>query len=136
MKYERICTVPRGHSIPDGEDGYEVKVIAETIEDEIALKNESIMELEKEAIEGINAIIEKVESATGRRLCGVKHISPKLGESKPKKFRPELEQPAYGDLRTHVYALGANVARHWDFEEEEKFIDWLNPIIREGYRDG
>lgn len=136
MKYERVCTVPRGQTIPDGEDGYTVNVISENIEDEIALKNEAIMELEKEAIEGINAIIERVESATGRRLCGVKHISPRTDAKKPKKYRPTLEQPCYGDLRTHVYALGANVARHWDFKEEEDFIDWLNPIIREGYRDG
>jgi NDP-sugar pyrophosphorylase family protein len=133
MKYERICTVPRGHTIPDGEDGFTVSVIAETIEDEIALKQEAILELEKEAIEGINAIIERVEIATGRRLRGVKHISATVG-TKSKKFRPKLEQPCYGDLRTHIYSLGANVAKHWDFDEEDDFIDWLNPIIRDGYQ--
>ena len=136
MEYQRICTVPRGQTIPDGEDGFTVNVIPENIEDEIALKNEAIMELEQEAIEGINAIIEKVEAATGRRLCGVKHVSPRTDAKKPKKFRPNFTQPEYGELRTHMYTLGANVCKHWDFEEEEAFIDWMTPIIREGFRDG
>lgn len=137
MKYERICTVPRGQVIPEDQDGYEVNVIAESLEDEIELKNDSISELEKEAAEGINAIIDKVEILTGRPLRGIlKGI--KYGESikKKKKYRPHLTQPEYGELRTHCYALGVKVREHWEFDDEESFIDWLNPVIREGYRDG
>ncbi len=132
MKYERICTVPRGQVIPEEEDGYEVKVIAENLDDEIALKNEAITELEKEAIEGINGIIAKVEAATGRTLKGIKYVEGK--SFKGPKFRPTLTQPQYGELREHCYTLAHNVHSFWSFSDEEAFLDWVGPIFREGFR--
>jgi hypothetical protein len=134
MKYERICTVPRGQVIEDGDDGYTVKVIAENLSDEMTLQQESILELEKTAIEGINAIIADVEAATGRTLCGIKNVQAHA--RKEKKFRPKLKSPEPGHLREHMYALGMSVCRHWDFEEEDRFIDWVVPILRSGFQEG
>ena len=131
MKYERISTVPLGRAIPDEDQGYTVKVSPENLSDEMTLKQEAIIELETEAITGINAIIAKVEAATGRTLKGVKHVE---AMNKPgKKFHPKMKQPVHGELRAFMYALGRNVHDVWVFDNPDAFLEWAAPIVTKGY---
>ena len=130
MKYERISTVPLGRKIPDEDQGYEVKITPENLSDEKVLKDEAITDLETEAITGINAIIAKVEAATGRTLKGVKYVQALKSK---RKFHPKLSQPVHGELRTHMFTLGRNVHDTWTFDSIDAFIEWATPILTKGY---